>query len=303
MKRKMQPVVALVDMREYEERSLEHAVSLIGGIDDLNTPERTAAVKVGAYSANGPQHTSVSVLGQIIQALNRTHKVYIVESDSYQGKGSDKLQIWKQLYSERVVPFNLSDDTDTRTVNVNNPIREVSVSLSHILFKPNVFVCTHILRSCEKGSILKNLFGLPPTPKKGQYHKNEIFCNLLADMYCAIGGIDLAVLDGTYLHHKTTDMTEPVGLLIVGRNAVAVETVGATLAGLKPEKMVTIQEFERRGLGSSRINDIEIVGASFEDMLERCQLANRKLKAAANAKASQQIPERTAIGDERLDPR
>jgi hypothetical protein len=37
LKRKMQPVVALVDMREYEERSLEHAVSLIGGIDDLNS--------------------------------------------------------------------------------------------------------------------------------------------------------------------------------------------------------------------------------------------------------------------------
>jgi len=77
--------------------------------------------------------------------------------------------------------------------------------LSHILFKTNVFVKTHILRSLEKGSILKSLFGCVSDPKKAKFHKNEIFYTLLADVYETIGGIDLAVLDGTYLWRGAGD--------------------------------------------------------------------------------------------------
>jgi uncharacterized protein (DUF362 family) len=36
---------------------------------------------------------------------------------------------------------------------------------------------------------------------------------------------------------------------VVGRDAVAVDTVGAVLAGLNPKKMLVIEEFVERGLG------------------------------------------------------
>ena len=66
--------------------------------------------------------------------------------------------------------------------------------------------------------------------------------------------------------------------VLVGRDAIAVETAGATLAGLDPQKMPVIQEFVKRGLGEGDMNNIEIVGASFERLLEKFKSAQTTQK-------------------------
>jgi len=86
---------------------------------------------------------------------------------------------------------------------------------------------------------LKNLLGLIPERKKARFHKKLV--PVLLDAYERIGGIDLAVIDATRTYsgpnaRKGID----TNVLIVGRDAVAVEAVGATLVGLKPEKMPVI---------------------------------------------------------------
>jgi hypothetical protein len=52
-----------------------------------------------------------------------------------------------------------------------------------------------VLRDSEMGAVLKNLFGLVPIREKVRYHKKLV--PVLLDLYEAVGGIDLAVLDGT----------------------------------------------------------------------------------------------------------
>ena len=270
--------VAIVKLNGDAQESFKRALKLIGKIDDLNTAEISVVVKVGVFSHKADNHTSVSVVNAIIKSFNKAPKIFLAESDNYQGKGSERLQIWRELFTERVIPFNLSDDTDTRKVKIANQ----EMNLSHILFKPNVFVNTHILRSFKRGSILKNLFGCVPTPKKAKFHKKEIFYPLLADIYEATGGIDLAVLDGTYFWRGAGDVRVPMNTLLVSRDAVAVETVGATLAGLNPEKMPVIQEFVKRGLGEGNLEKIEIVGTSFESLKEKFASAvktQKKLRA------------------------
>ncbi len=272
----MGSVVAIVDLKKDRQKGLRDAIDLIGGIDDINEPERDVVVKVGVFSVDGPHHSSVEVVDWIVKSFDRVPKVYLAESDNYQGTGTDRLQLWKDLFNERIVPFDLSLDTDTTPINIENPIREVVIDLSHIVFKPNVFVSTHVLRSYSKGSILKNLFGLPPIVKKAQFHKNEIFHVLLADLYQAIGGIDLAVLDGTHFAGKNASI--PTDILVVGRDAVAVEAIGLKLAGNKPEKNKTIEEFVKRGYGEGSLDNIEIVGTSLDMMIERCKTAISELK-------------------------
>ena len=158
---------------------------------------------------------------------------------------------------------------------------------SHILFKPNVFVSTHVLRGFEKGSILKNLLGLIPDAKKARFHKN--LETVLLDAYEAIGGIDLAVLDATYTYRgagampyagpDSTRYRIKTSTLIVGRDAVAVETVGATLAGLNPDKMPVIQEAVERGIGEGHLEKIEILGTPIEIAKERFSSAMKNFKA------------------------
>jgi uncharacterized protein (DUF362 family) len=255
--------VALIEFNGDEKVLLRRLLDLIGGIDDLNTVDRPVVIKVGVFSHKAENHASVSLVAALIHCFDRAPKIFLAESDNYKGTGSERLQIWRRLFTERVVPFNLSDDSDTRKVKIANQ----EMDLSHVLFKPNVLVDTHILRSFESGSILKNLFGCIPDSKRVKYHK--VLPSLLADVYEAVGGIDLAVLDGTYLWRGAGGAPVRVNTMLAGRDAVAVETVGATLAGLNPQKMPVIQEFVKRGLGEGVIENIQIVGSSLERLQKK----------------------------------
>jgi len=61
--------------------------------------------------------------------------------------------------------------------------------------------------------------------------------------------------------------------ILVGRDAVAVETVGAILAGMNPQKMPVLQEFAKRNFGETEIRNIEIVGTNFDDLKKECETA------------------------------
>jgi uncharacterized protein (DUF362 family) len=266
--------VAAVGFNGDAARSLKQALPQIGGIDDLDTAERSVVIKVGVFSHKAENHTSVNVLNSIINVFDKAPKIYIAESDNYQGTGTERLQIWKELFTKRVVPFNLSDDPNIVKARIANQ----EMSLPRILYKPNVLVSTHILRSFESGSILKNLFGCILDTKRAKYHKT--LPKLLADVYEAIGGIDLAILDGTRFWHGAGTNPVQTDTVLIGRDAVAVETVGAALAGLNPEKMPILQEFVKRNLGEGNLDNIEIVGASFENL-------KNKFTTAAKAQRQQ----------------
>lgn len=262
--------VAIVDLTDGAQAAFDHAIELIGKIDDLNTSKREVVIKVGVFNHKGAHHATVNVVDAIIKGFNKAPKIFVTESDNYKGTGKERLQIWKDLYTERVEPFSLSEDTDTRETQ----IADEKIPLSHVLFKPNVFVSVHTLRKFDKGSVLKNLLGLIPDKKKVRFHKK--LEGTLLDAYKAVGGIDLAVIDGTYAYPGPTlgDKSMRANVLIVGRDAVAVETVGAIIMGLEPKKMPVIREAIKRGLGEGNIDNIEILGNSIESV--RDKLARKK---------------------------
>jgi uncharacterized protein (DUF362 family) len=108
-----------------------------------------------------------------------------------------------------------------------------------------------------------------PDRRKVRFHKK--LGAALMDAYEAVDGIDLAVLDGTHavLGVGLEAKQVPANILVVGRDAVAVEVVGATIMGLKPEKVPVIREAMNRGIGESNIDRIEIAGASLADLKEK----------------------------------
>jgi Domain of unknown function (DUF362) len=130
----------------------------------------------------------------------------------------------------------------------------------------------------------KNLFGCIATAKKAKYHK--VLPSLLADLYEAVGGIDLSVLDGTFLWDGAGDFRTRMNTLIVGRDAVAVEAVGGIIAGLKPEKMPVLHEFVKRGLGEGDLRNIEITGTSLEALKPRFKQALKQLVKKNNLSAA-----------------
>ncbi|MFW9887359.1 MAG: DUF362 domain-containing protein [Candidatus Thorarchaeota archaeon] len=294
----MNAIVAAVDIGKHKQDSVRHACALLGGIDDIDVPNREVAIKVGVYYPKSGWHSTIETVDSIIRAFTHAPKKYLVETDNYRGTGTDRLKVWESLFSESVVPVNLSDETDTLPVNVPNPIRDVVIELAKLVLKPRVFVNTHVMRDYENGSLLKNLFGLPPTRKKVQYHKSEIFFNLLTSLYEAIGGVDLAVLDATYFSKflKEKAARTRTDVLFVGRDAVAVEAVGLHLAGLKPQKTQVIQSFVEKGLGIGDLNQIEVVGVPMEELDLKFGEARRILEAEIALKPDPWSPAKAVDG-------
>jgi uncharacterized protein (DUF362 family) len=256
----VKPTVVVVDST-----SLTKAFDLIEGIDDLNSPEKKVIIKVGIYDPKTEICTTVNTIDSIINSFDKATEIRVVESDNFVGAGLKRLEIWKDCYKDITVPFNLSDDKDAKVVEIAGE----RVPLSHILFEPNTFISTHVPRRYEQagvndlmnmGSIIKNLFGLIPDKKKHRFHKH--LPAALLDIYEAIGGIDLAVLDGThvFLGWKSKKLTVSPRILLVSRDAFAVEAVGAYLVGFNPTEMPMLQEAKNRGLGEIDIDKINIVG-------------------------------------------
>ena len=172
----MKPKVAIVETDGDVQGSFRRAVDLIGGLDDLNTEERPVVIKPGIFEHRKQNHPTVGVINAIVNCFNRAPKIFIAESDNYRGTGSERLQIYRDLFTERVLPLNLSEDANVREVK----IADEKIGLSLVLFKSNVFVSTHVLRRYYRGAILKNLFGLIPTPKKAKPTRNSWhFCSTL----------------------------------------------------------------------------------------------------------------------------
>ncbi|UCC33364.1 MAG: DUF362 domain-containing protein [Candidatus Bathyarchaeota archaeon] len=258
--------VALVKCDGNVQESFNQALNLIGGIGDLNRAERSVVLKVGVFNHKASRMNSptVNVVSAIVDGFNAASQIYIAESDNYKGTALERLQIYKELFTERVVPFNLSTDTTTREVKIAGE----KMRFSGVLFEPNVIVSTHALRRYEKGTILKNLFGLVPETKKARFHKK--LKEVLLDTYEAIGGVDLAVIDATRTYSgPNARRASDTNLLLAGRDAVAVETVGAVLVGLKPEKMDVIQQAMERGLGEGDLENIEVLGSPVESLKTR----------------------------------
>jgi len=121
--------VAIVEFNGDVQKSLKQALKLIGNIDDLNTKKRPVVIKVGVFNHKAETHSTVNVVDAIINSFNQTPQIFLAESDNYKGTGTERLQIWKKLFTERVVPFNLSEDHNTRKVK----IADEEIGFSHTL--------------------------------------------------------------------------------------------------------------------------------------------------------------------------
>ena len=104
----MTPKVALVRSDRGVSEAYAQALKLIGGIDALNVRDRGVTIKVGIYYQRNLNYPTPPVAQAVADAFTRAQRVRLVESDTIHGTALERLQVWKALFSDRVVPFNLS---------------------------------------------------------------------------------------------------------------------------------------------------------------------------------------------------
>jgi uncharacterized protein (DUF362 family) len=198
------------------------------------------------------------VVNAVAKSFPISHRVLLTESDNHEGKALERLQYWREVFSDRILPFDLSTYQKTLEVQVCGE----KTALSHVLFKPNVFVSLHVLRNGTADCIFKNLLGLVPDIRKEHFH--DKLGEALVCLAQANGGIDLAVIEGTYCYGSQWREDEPLSrerrdLLVVGRDPAAVETIGCVLVGQDPLSVHQMVVAKQRRLGEIDLNRIEIL--------------------------------------------
>ena len=263
--------VALVRTTEGHQKALQEAFKLIGGIDDLNAKNRNVTVKIGIYDSRGLNYPTLEATKAVVGAFPNAKKIFLAESDNHMGVALQRLQIWCDVFTERIIPFSLTDDTEVREATI---IGE-KLCLSHVLFEPYVRVSFHSFRSSRGvgeplyGSIIKNLLGIIPDIQKQRFH--DRLGVALVDMLSTIHGVDLAVLDATYMYYGKYEVGKPfkrikTNLLLAGRDAVAVDAVGFALIGINPLDAPSLVEASKRGLGCAELSKIEVLGESLRNV-------------------------------------
>lgn len=257
--------VALVKTDKGLSKAYRHALNLIGDIDDLNVEDRDVTIKVGIFDPRNLNYPTIQAVRAVVNAFTRSKNIFLVESDSSQGKALDRLQVWEEVFSDRIVPFDLTRDPHV----CEGVVCGERIQFSHVLFKPNIFVSLHVPRKGSAGSIFKNLLGLIPDTRKDRFH--DRLGVALVDIAEAVGWIDLAVIDSTYVYSGEWKVGEPLlrerkDLLVVGRDPVAVETVGSILAGINPLSIPSIIVAKDRKLGEVNISKIEVLGESLKNV-------------------------------------
>jgi len=243
----MNSKVVLLEVENNLEESYRNALELLEMDEKIRDYNNDVLIKVGIYDHKTFAHTTVELTNVLTKQFKNAVNVYLLESDNYKGTALDRLQIWKGIFNDIVQPYDLSDITRSKIVKIANQ----DMDLSDILFKKNFFISTHIFRHFQSASVLKNLFGLISTRKKVQYHKTLQY--VLVDLFKAIGGVDLAVIDGTYLFYeesqKKTQEKIRSNIIIVSNDIVAADSIGVYLAGMNPKTINIIQEATKSRIG------------------------------------------------------
>jgi uncharacterized protein (DUF362 family) len=109
---------------------------------------------------------------------------------------------------------------------------------------------------------LKNMMGA--LASKGSMHNGRLNENI-ADLASVLRP-SLTVIDGIIAGegHETGRSPVEMGLVIAGTDPVAVDAVGAAVMGVPPTEVKHLVLAERKGLGTCRLEEIEIIGEPIE---------------------------------------
>jgi len=119
---------------------------------------------------------------------------------------------------------------------------------------------------------VKNMFGLVPQGLRLAFHRRffqrDIFSRMLVDVFSCLPP-HLTIMDavvGMEGEGPSAGRPRRIGLVLAGRNAVAVDAVAASVIGIRPMDIETIRLAAGRGVGPADLNDIEIAGEKLEDV-------------------------------------
>ena len=263
--------------------ALDAALSPLGGMAAFVHPGERVLLKVNLLSRALPER-AVTTHPEFVRAVIRSVRAcggLPTVGDSPGGPNTPGIvrHVWEDsgigaVCSEEAVPLVLFDDDCARATapggslygafTLGRAVIDADMLISLPKFKTHGFMMF-------TGAV-KNLFGCIPGLDKAQYHlkvpDRDDFGDMLVDLMLACKP-RLALMDaivGMEGEGPAGGTPRQVGAIIASADAVSLDVIASTMAGLDPMEVYTNRAAARRGLGPSSADEIETVGEDWHDL-------------------------------------
>jgi len=266
--------VAIVKVGNDLHDALKRAIHLIGGFDPKDGEKIVIKPNLSdLMNSNEGVTTSPELIEELIKFIQEKSKteIAIVESNHRVSSADEEFNRlgYREIAEKHGVKLvNLSHDKKIRVKLDGYHLKYLNVP--EILLDCDKFISVAKLKThaAHKIScILKNQYGLITERYKSKYH--PYMTQVLTDLN-SFYTPDLCIIDGIVaLEGPGPSSGKPVktGIIICGKNAVAVEFVAARIMGFNPYKISHLKFAAEHGVGRGLdLDKIKIVGENLNDV-------------------------------------
>ena len=295
--------------------SVKRLVQSIGGVEAVLRPSDSVLVKPNVLCGLTAE-TGATVCPEVIEGIVEmcleagASKIIVGEASNW---GIDTMEAFHvcgyDMLSKRygIQLLDLKKDRQVQ-VAIEDPVHP-AIELPRTIFEVNVVVDVPVLKTHNQtvlSASLKNLavgtcsdkmkkshmhsICLTPPPSREQRARGSELDHMIASVSKVLP-CHLVVVDGFYgmQGHGSPIKGEPAnaGILVAGRDRVAVDSICARLIGIDPELVPHIRLSAEQGIGTLRLDDIKLIGESIESAgvkFKESIIRNIEALAPANVK-------------------
>lgn len=272
-------------------------VEQMGGMDRFVRPGERIVLKANLLRA-APPESAICTHPAVVEAAAKLVKEaggtpVICDSP---GGALHKEAVLRNLYDKTgmaaaaaAAGAELALDPSTRTVSLpeGKVLRQAEIITPVAEADGVIDLCkmkTHVLMSMT--GAVKNLFGVIPGLSKVGYHAthpdHETFADVLLDLTGYVKP-RLSLMDGILAMEGdgpgSSGTPRQVGLLLAAANPLALDTAAGAIMNLPRQDNPVLLAAERRGLTPNRIEDVELIGGTVEEL----RMADYKFPASTKS--------------------
>ncbi|MCX6828632.1 MAG: DUF362 domain-containing protein [candidate division Zixibacteria bacterium] len=274
--------VAIVACDSYKQdildEKIEELLDLLGGLDKYIKPGMRVLLKPNLLSAKEPAR-AITTHPEIVAAVARKVRelgAEVIVGDSPGGAKRGVQRVWEntgmlamaERENIRLVNFESGGVVRFEINGKSYHLAKHAVEADFIISLPKLK--THVLTLMTGG--VKNMFGLIPGFRKGEYHKEapkpNDFAQILVDIL-SLKPPGLTIMDAVLAMEgdgPSSGTPRWANLLLASPDAVAIDAVASEIIGLKPDRVPTTRIASEAGLGIAWPEALDIVGEKVVDI-------------------------------------
>jgi uncharacterized protein (DUF362 family)/Pyruvate/2-oxoacid:ferredoxin oxidoreductase delta subunit len=267
--------VSIVRCADYDRErifaAVKQAVDLLGGIHKFVNPEERVLIKPNLLKGKAPE-AAVTTHPEIVRAVIRLVRgaggEAMVGDSPGMGdlrKVCEKAGILDVVNEEGAVLADMDE-----AVQVRSKGRFHRFEVARAAYEADAIINLPKLKTHGMTTLtgaVKNLFGCVPGKRKVQWHFNtgvnhELFATMLNEL-CALIKPRLTIMDAVIgMEGNGPGSGDPrqIGLVMAGRDPVAVDVVSSMVLCVSPEQLPLIRAAAAGGYGETRPDRIRVLG-------------------------------------------